>query len=561
MRTSKLPSLGDRRISPGNVVFICLVLVAVAFGVLFRFYHLDRKVYSGDEVYTTLKMLGDTEDVLVARAPDFHRARDLWLVLHPTPPQGAMNPLATVHALALEEPQHPPVYYLLGHYWLGVVGNSIAATRALSATISLLELPLAFWLGVELFGSRRAGCIALILSAVSPVCVLYAQEAREYALWTVVLLAVSIAFRRAFRLDRPRDWWLVAVLSALGLYVYPLTFLVLAAFVAYGLVTQWPNRSLLRRCALAIAGALLAFAPWSVVMFGRVHRVTHSLGNVMAGRLSLPEIMRTFAGSLRLNVFDTNLVHSSRLGVITTAVAVLLLLYAVVFVLRRYPARVTFFLLFPLLACTLPLLIANLFGGQSVKFPRYFISCYLYLDFFLVGLLAATMSARNRAARMWGYLIFTGLLGARIASIVASSQAVTWWNKMEDDSLAVAKAVNAARQPIVASDELLLYPLALANYLRPDVGFALRPSCYLCTDRSAPKLDEHMLPADDRFTDVFALGPSPQLQSLLHVVIARRHLSSAYHCINVRNNCVSNLNVEPVFAPIAPASDPGTPAN
>jgi uncharacterized membrane protein len=544
----------NSRRSVSDVVLIASIAVAIALGVLFRFYHLDQKVYSGDEVYTTLRMLGDTEDVLVARADGYHDARDLWLVLHPSPPQGATSPLGPVRALALEEPHHPPLYYVLGHLWMGVFGNSVAAIRALSATISLLQIPLAFWLGVELYGSRRAGWIAAVLVALSPVYVLYAQEAREYSLWTVVLLALGIAFLRAFRLDRAADWWLVAGLSAVGLYVYPFTGFVLLGFGAYALLTRWGRRGLLLRCTLAIAGAMVSFVPWLLELYARLHKVVRSLGPVMEEHLSFGQIARAFAGSLKLNVFDANLVHESKIGVVATGIAVLLFLSAIVFVFRRYPARISLFLLLPILASALPLLIGDVFGGQSVRNPRYFTPTILYLDFFLVGLLAAITALKNVRLAACGYALFVVLLAFRLDSMVVSSRAMTWWNKEQDNSIAVANAVNATERPVIVSEDFLLYSLALSNYLRPDVRFALRPKCYFC-EYPLPKVDESVLPPGD-FTDVFALGPSPQLQSILVSAIAARHLHVTYHCINVRHNCTSDLNVEPVFGTTSPRSVP-----
>jgi hypothetical protein len=176
----------------------------------------------------------------------------------------------------------------------------------------------------------------------------------------------------------------------------------------------------------------------------------------------------------------------------------------------------------------------------------------------LAGALAFATALRD-ARRYAGYAALAMLLAVRAYSSFAASEAETWWNKMQDDSIAVARSVNAAKLPLVVSDNILDYSLVLSEYLRPDVMLVLRPRCYLCTESSAPPLDAGLLP-DRPFTDVYALGPSPRLQARLRELIAARGLNVAYHCINARHNCPSELNVEPVFdAPLtAPRTDSGT---
>src|SRR5437660_10814495 len=50
----------------------------------------------------------------------------------------------------------PPLYYLMLHVWMSVVGNSESDTHALSLVFGLLTVPVGTWLTWGLFG-RRAG--------------------------------------------------------------------------------------------------------------------------------------------------------------------------------------------------------------------------------------------------------------------------------------------------------------------------------------------------------------------------------------------------------------------
>jgi len=65
------------------------------------------------------------------------------------------------------------------------------AIRSLSAIISLLVFPGVYWLLPGIWVVN--GWIAIALIAVSPFHILYAQEAREYSLWTVTIALSSAA--------------------------------------------------------------------------------------------------------------------------------------------------------------------------------------------------------------------------------------------------------------------------------------------------------------------------------------------------------------------------------
>jgi uncharacterized membrane protein len=537
------PTLNSGIFSKALVV---IAILAVALGTFFRCYHLDRKVYGGDEIYSSLRILGDAEAPLVREAPRLHDVRALWAILHPAPSAGANGPIAVIRALASEEPHQAPLYFELGHIWVGLFGNSIAAIRSMSVVAGLLGLPCAFWFGCELYRSRAAGWISLALFALSPVLVAYAQQAREYALWSTLVLASGAATLRALRLDRARPWWLVGILMTLALYTDPLTLPVAAGFAGSVLLTRWQERTALTRCGLAFGGALLAYFPWLVVIFVKFGAVEHSLGSELEAKLSLFEILRVLAGSLKLNFVDLGFFSSSMLGIVSTAAVLVVIVYSLVFVMRHEPWQRWLFLLLPILLSTLPFILADLlFSGQRIRQARYFIPCYLCVDYLVVGVLVAKTIRSGLRAWPW-YVALCSLLFARGVSCAVSSRAVTWWSTQWDNSIAAAQVVNQAREPVLVSDDYLLYSLALANYLRPDIKVVLRPRCYECLDRSTPGITTGMLPRGP-FTDAFALGPSPELQQLLRAWVRRGDVRAAYHCINVRRNCTSSLNVEPIF--------------
>ena len=103
----------------------------------------------------------------------------------------------------------PPLYYLLLHGWMALVGEGEAATRALSLIFAVLAVPVAYWAGNAIF-DRRTGVLAAIGVAACPFLNYYAQETRMYSLVVVLSLLASASFvlgvpARAPRApDRPR---------------------------------------------------------------------------------------------------------------------------------------------------------------------------------------------------------------------------------------------------------------------------------------------------------------------------------------------------------------------
>ncbi|HBL14553.1 MAG TPA: dolichyl-phosphate-mannose-protein mannosyltransferase, partial [Cyanobacteria bacterium UBA11162] len=175
----------------------CIIIVLVL-GLFFRFYNLDRKVYWYDETMTSMRISGYTQTEIVQEVfdADIISVEDLLKRYQYPNPTKDFND--TLNALA-GNPEHSPLYYLIARFWLQRFSHSIVSIRFLSALISLLALPCMYWLCLELFQSSVVSIIAVTLIAISPFHVLYAQEAREYSLWTVSILFSCAAFLRAIR--------------------------------------------------------------------------------------------------------------------------------------------------------------------------------------------------------------------------------------------------------------------------------------------------------------------------------------------------------------------------
>ncbi len=176
----------------------------------------------------------------------------------------AALPLAAIpHAVGVVE-LSPPLYHLLLHGWLRIVGDGDYALRLLSALLGAAAIPATYALGRELVG-RRAALVAALLAAVAPLYVGYAQETAMYALFALLGLGAALAHVRYLRSGSAGSLLAYAGAMLLALYTHYYALFLLAAQDAYML---WLLRCGLlpgergRRWWLTQAGLALAFAPW-----------------------------------------------------------------------------------------------------------------------------------------------------------------------------------------------------------------------------------------------------------------------------------------------------------
>lgn len=88
-----------------------------------------------------------------------------------------------------------PLYFVLLKIWISAFGDSAFALRAFSVLASVALIPLVYAVGAKLL-SRRAGLLAAALTALSPLELYFAQEARMYMLTSLVALLTFWAYVR-----------------------------------------------------------------------------------------------------------------------------------------------------------------------------------------------------------------------------------------------------------------------------------------------------------------------------------------------------------------------------
>jgi hypothetical protein len=148
-------------------------------------------------------------------------------------------------------------YYVLLHFWMKV-GSSDAFLRSMSVIFSVATVPFTYAIGARVFG-RKVGLIAAWLLALNAFHIRYAQEARAYALFT--LLAAVSTYLLVRNIQEPQTalaGWYGAVL-ALMLYSHVLGALIIAAHgvsILFLPAREIPWKNLARSCAWLVGLAL-----------------------------------------------------------------------------------------------------------------------------------------------------------------------------------------------------------------------------------------------------------------------------------------------------------------
>jgi uncharacterized membrane protein len=504
LQTTMKATVDQRRpLSPAWLRWLIVFLLVV--GIVFRFVNLNHKVYWHDEVYTSLRASGYTVQE-ISHDSFQNQVFPANALLRFQQLKPGSTPADTIRSLALEDPQHPPLYFLLDRVWVqalgtpiqAIFGSPLTASRLLPAMISLLSLPFMYALALELFSSQAVALLATTFLALSPFDILFAQTARQYSLLTLLVLASHYLLLRAIRLSnaqpmRSRDvlkraapvwqhWSLYVLAVTLGLYTHPffaLTLIGHAVYIVLVMRTQsQAGRQRLIHFWLSVAIAGLLYTPWLFVMltgFQRALSTTDWAANVPGSAYLIKLWILSFTALfLDLDVGFNNLwTFVLRLPIVVLLVLAFYTLY------RRCDRGVWLFVwtstLVPFLMLALPDLVL---GSRRSAVSRYLIACYpgvqLAIAYFLVTRLSpkphylSTKPQRSTSARFawrltpytltfinrWFWrLVLLALFTASLVSCTVSAASFTWWHNVPSYfNAAVADRINAESSPIVLSD-------------------------------------------------------------------------------------------------------------
>ncbi|PSR15137.1 hypothetical protein C8255_23335 [filamentous cyanobacterium CCP3] len=498
-----------------------MAIAAVTIGLVLRFANLERKVYWHDEAYTSLRVagyIGPVVEEAVRDRPDLTAAELLRYQQMPPSPSLADSWLALAN-----NPEHPPLYYLLAHGWGRLFGASVAGYRAIAAMFGAIAIAVMFWLGRQLFPARPAiAWVAMALLAVAPLQLIYSQEAREYTLWAVGLLLAHGTLMRATEQRVASAWIAYGLALGLAWYGSLMTVLLSLSHVAYVALIQLSPRAWLKSdqkplslktwvaFMLAHGLGLGLFAPWLWVIvrqWARLRTVT-----AWANEPKPLEYLAQFWGlHYSSMVVDFNAPLSHPFTLFGPALVLLVVGLGLGHVWRTQPRSVALFLSCGLLVPPLMLIGGDLVrGSQFSGTTRYFFPSLVLLPLAIAPLITHGLTAPQRRSRALGAALLALLLTVGIASGVANNRALTWWNKTVGYSnIHVATYLNQVSNPMVllgANGIAMGEALSLSHYLRPDTALWLLPE----PEMPATESLQSVLEAQPQAT-LFLLKPSSTL--------------------------------------------------
>jgi uncharacterized membrane protein len=435
-----------------------------------RCFNLDLKIYWHDEVFTSLRTAGYTGEEVIQElfTGEILTASDL-LTYQTLSPNTELQ--QTLNALQ-NHPEHPPLYYLLSRFWQDWLGSSVAVMRSLSVLFSLLVFPALYGFSYSLFQSPTVASIAVLLMSVSPFHLLYAQEARQYSLWTLMTLLSSWSFWQAINHRSRFNWLAYATTTILNFYTSLLSVLVVWTQGIYLFLREKRvyNRTI-RYYLLVILGSAIAFSPWIWIIitnYSQLQAKTAWIESQPAYSF-LFKIWGLHFSSVFVDLgFNINHPYSY----LVPPLILILISYGFIILIRTTERSIWLFLLCLFLIPTLSLILPDLIlGGQRSTVTRYLIPSLIAAQIAI-----AYLFTYHLRKKLWqgllGIILLCGLL-----SCWQISQAEVWWNKgISSYNPQIAAAINKSSNPLVISDAggtNLGNIISLAYLVKPETKFKL----------------------------------------------------------------------------------------
>lgn len=156
---------------------------------------------------------------------------------------------------------HIPLYLVLLHFWIQLVGTNIYFVRMFSLILFLLNLPALYYFG-RIVSKNEVGLLSVILYSYSPFIIWYGNEAWAYPMLTLMALLNNIFFLIFYHSNGSRGKLGYFITTVLGLFTnYFFTLIIFSQF-AYLLIRSRTSKTLLFKQILLLAAPLGFFVFW-----------------------------------------------------------------------------------------------------------------------------------------------------------------------------------------------------------------------------------------------------------------------------------------------------------
>ncbi len=225
------------------------LLFCLAIALIIRLINLTGKPPWTDEFSSIVFSLGNNFqhlplDQIISIDPLIH-------LLQPNPDQSVTQVINNL----MSQSNHPPLYFILSHWWLKlfapITANQIVSLwgiRVFSVLCSILSIPAIYYLAKLTFRSRLVGKMSALIITVSPYSIYLAQEARHYSLAILLVIASIYCYLKAihyFFRKQPIPFPLIftwIIVNAIGIAIHYLLIITIISQAISWLALVWYDR-------------------------------------------------------------------------------------------------------------------------------------------------------------------------------------------------------------------------------------------------------------------------------------------------------------------------------
>lgn len=295
---------------------------------------------------------------------------------------------------------HPPLYYILLHFWSGALGFDEMTLRVLSMVFYSASIGLMLVLLSKLFGKKVAITAAPFL-LMAPFLLRYGFEIRMYSLASLIAVGSTLVLYYARKTGENKYWIIYAILVALGMYTLYMMALVFLAHVVLLTVGDVKAKKLDKKWVFAYLGAVILYIPWIVLFLSRLSDggAVLSGANIAFGWKQLVEVVSYGILYKPMREVDVG-------DVMLLVMSVLIIVMAVVVVVKTKllnRKKLGFLAGMFLIPIVIFAIVANPLFGLKIYLERY-LAHFIIFGYAGLGVVFAVLTASNRKKNMLTYV-------------------------------------------------------------------------------------------------------------------------------------------------------------
>lgn len=353
---------------------------------------------------------------------------------------------------------HPPLFYVLLKFWIGIGGESVFWLRLFPVIFSVIAIFPFLSLCRELKLSKWTQVVALFLLAINGSLIKYAQEVRMYSLLMCLSLFSIWLFARYF--GKGKSFLPLVIVNVLMVYTHYFGWFVVLSEVV---LILWFQRIKWRRIVVMFGVTLACFLPWAIAVLMAARSgsgLEQNIGWML--RPGMRQVVTFVMNVVEPFYFQTSSAEPMSILQVTIPVLLIIVITAVVYLinwqkLSDNDRRHAYFLL---VFIKLPVVIAFLASWllpYSMWGTRHLIVVFAPFCIYAAMILTSQSVKWLPAAAVSLLVSFAGY-GFEIRSGMASQKS-SWcaWEGL------AASAVAHESQPIFATEDLIAYHVWFAG--------------------------------------------------------------------------------------------------